>query len=616
MTVLRLLINNQWRESLRSVVWHRNLATNIFFGIVMFMVALNFLSLGVMIGQILEKVFPGADHVQRFNGLLIYYFLFDSVLRFFVQRNPGLHFKPYLGLPVSRSTLVNYLLFKSTLSFINLLPLFIFVPYTFQVIVPKAGAMAAASWLGGMAFLILTASLFNFYLMRRSFNSPGRLIAYFVVIASLVLCDYLDIFTLRDISAEVFGQLITNPPTVIIPMALLLLVYYSASGYFRKNLYLDRLAGQHTMGARSVSNYSFLESFGETGEFVALEIKLLIRNKRARSSMALAAVMLLVGAFFYASMQVAMEEYPQAEPLAEHLIPGQPVVTFRVEAGNIPEEAQVYITGDHARLNKWRRNYIPLEKQSDGSWQRRISFEEKSLVKFKFHLGKWDTERLEADGTIPRAFTMVVQGDTTMTFKAERWGEPEHLVFIDVMLIYMGVIFVGIMMLSYGQFMLAWESGYFDLILTQRINFQAYFRAKYLLLTVFGVLMFLITTPVIFISQQIFMVNLVLLIYNLGINSIIMFIMATYTRKKLDLDASIFSTQGKGANQFTLILPTMILPMLIFLPFALTDNREAGFAVLLFAGAAGLILHRSLLKWVIGLFLRQKYKITAAFKQN
>jgi hypothetical protein len=184
------------------------------------------------------------------------------------------------------------------------------------------------------------------------------------------------------------------------------------------------------------------------------------------------------------------------------------------------------------------------------------------------------------------------------------------------MMVYMGLIFVGILMLIYGQFMLAWESTYFDFLLSRKINFFKYLEAKYVLLIVLGIVMFLMTVPLVFVASEILYINAILSVYFIGVNPFVMFIVSGFTRKKLDLNANVFSTQGKGANQFTLIIPTIIVPLILFLPFALFDFPILGYFFLLSLGLTGIIFHRPLLRFCLKFIISQKYKITAGFKQN
>jgi hypothetical protein len=333
--------------------------------------------------------------------------------------------------------------------------------------------------------------------------------------------------------------------------------------------------------------------------------------------MSLVLMMLLIAPVFYMGLSRAMHRYPIPEPYhQEQPAPGEKTVIFRVLADTIPENAYVFVTGKQTKLGEWQPDKTPLIKKPEGSWERMISFPSGTLLKYKFTLGTWKTERLNPDGSTPEHYEVLVRSDTTLVHHASGWREPDHLFIIDIMLVYMGLTLISILMLVYGQFILAWESGYFELILVQPVNYLKYFRAKYILLLVFGGLVFLICTPLVLIERQILLINTILLIYSIGINPIVMLLMATYARKRLDLQASVFSTQGKGASQFVLILPTLIIPTLIFLPFAVSGHTQTGYIFLFLTGVAGCIFYRRLNLLVLHFFYRQRHNIISGFRSG
>ncbi len=109
--------------------------------------------------------------------------------------------------------------------------------------------------------------------------------------------------------------------------------------------------------------------------------------------------------------------------------------------------------------------------------------------------------------------------------------------------------------------------------------------------------------------------NSALFVYNIGVNSFAILAWATFSRKRMDLNASIFSTQGKGSSQFMMILPMLILPILLYLPFSLMGHPDLGFVFLAGLGVMGLLLSSTALRGVRKLFARQKYKMAVGFRQ-
>ena len=58
-------------------------------------------------------------------------------------------------------------------------------------------------------------------------------------------------------------------------------------------------------------------------------------------------------------------------------------------------------------------------------------------------------------------------------------------------------------------------------------------------------------------------------LYNIGVNTFVVFYIATFNRKRVDLNASLMSTQGKGSGQYLTIVPTFLLPIVIYFLFLL-----------------------------------------------
>jgi hypothetical protein len=257
-----------------------------------------------------------------------------------------------------------------------------------------------------------------------------------------------------------------------------------------------------------------------------------------------------------------------------------------------------------------------MQLQPDSSWMRVIAFPDAAEIRYIYTLGSWATETAKGDSLKPDTQTLAVTRDTTVVYADPQWKVPRRSVFADVMMIYMGILFTGIFMLFYGQFMLAWESGYFEFLITRNIDMRSYLNAKYVLMVCLGVINFLLMILLVFLSPVIVYINSALFVYNIGVNIPMLFFLVTFTRKRLDLNASIFGTQGKGASHYSTILPVLILPILIYLPFGLSGSGDTGMIVLGGIGIAGLILKRPVMDMIIRRLERQKYKMAAGFRQD
>ena len=93
--MIRWFIVNQWKESVRSTIWNRNLVGNIILGFVVLMIMMDLVLLGLFIDVVLKQGNPDKNPVILFNGILLYYFGFDLLLRYLAQSLPTLSVESY-----------------------------------------------------------------------------------------------------------------------------------------------------------------------------------------------------------------------------------------------------------------------------------------------------------------------------------------------------------------------------------------------------------------------------------------------------------------------------------------------------------------------------------------
>lgn len=191
----------------------------------------------------------------------------------------------------------------------------------------------------------------------------------------------------------------------------------------------------------------------------------------------------------------------------------------------------------------------------------------------------------------------------------------EEMIEFKFLLVYMGLAATGMAMLSYGQFL--WEGNYLDLILSRNVDLYDYYRAKYYLMIGLSIGIYLLLSPVVFLSVYFLLLNTALFLYNIGINTIVVMYLTTYSRKRLDLEESMLSPQGKGSSQYLTVLPTMILPLIvIYAPIAIVGSADLAVAAFGLLGLIGLLLHQPLLRMVVRQFKGQKFKILTAFRES
>ncbi|HEY4208887.1 MAG TPA: DUF5687 family protein [Puia sp.] len=297
------LLSHQWKSFWRGRNAGRNLATQIFIGFLIAYILASMLVFGLALGHILHKVAPGRDSVQIFCGLILYYFFIDLLLRFAVQELPVLSVQPYLGQNIRRTQMVGFLNIRALFHFLNLLPLLLFLPFACTEMAAHNGVPAAAAFIGAIVFTIIFSNYLILYIKRRIIVNAWWLVGFALVMIVFTVLDILGIISLHEWSSKLLGALLNKPILVLIPMVLGMASFFNNYRYLLTNLYLDE--GGKAEKAKTSREYSWLQQLGLTGELIAMEIKLMLRNKRPKALVRLSIVFMLYGFIFYQKSYMA-----------------------------------------------------------------------------------------------------------------------------------------------------------------------------------------------------------------------------------------------------------------------------------------------------------------------
>ncbi len=297
--MVKLLIQNQWREMRRSSIWQRNLIINIFLGLFVLYFAAIFIVIGLASKELLNQFYPDSDPVVIFNGFLLLFFLADLLIRFFFDDLPTMAMEPLLHLPIKKNTIINYLLVRSMLSVFNFLPLLTFVPFTIRLLLPEYGAIGMTAWLVSIVAVIIVNNFLSAYLKRIFVRNMGFVGAFIGGLLLLGLLEYLDLIPLNSISATVWGSVLSFPVASLAFIAVAFATYMLNYQYIAKHNYLDEITLKKKQVAGDLRALDYLERFGEMGRLLMLELKLILRSKRPRTILIMGAAFVLYGGIFF-----------------------------------------------------------------------------------------------------------------------------------------------------------------------------------------------------------------------------------------------------------------------------------------------------------------------------
>jgi len=467
---------------------------NIILALFMLYMVVCFLMIGFVLDRILIKSFPDNDPVELFNRILLYYFGLELLIRFFMQQMPAMSITPFLHLPVRRSSLMHFLLARSIISPINFISFLMFAPFAIRAVSAYYSGAAACWWLLALFLLVLFVIYLNVFIKRQMAVKPVVSLGCGLAFIALIVLEIFNIFSLSTLSSSLFGAILEQPLWILIPATLVAGAYLLNYRFLMVHSYPEEIDRRIRKKQVAVQNFGFMSRFGQIGELIGLELKMILRHKRTKSVLSIMPFFMLYGFLFYPN---------------------------------------------------------PYYK------------------------------------------------DSLM------W------------LIFTGIILSGMMMLAYGNFIVAWESKFFDGILTRKGSIHDYFRAKYYLLASFCIVSYLFTTPYAFFGMRILWIQTACFLFNIGVSTCIMLWFAQYNRKRIELaQGSAFNWQGTGAAQFIAMLPAMLLPVLIAGIFNWIGLGDWGLTVLALLGIVGILCH----KWIINIicqnFAQTKYAQAEGFRSN
>lgn len=246
---------------------------------------------GILLPPLFREMFPYMEpYYIMSKGFPTLLFL-DFALRFIFQKPPTQEIKPYLLLPVKKSTLINFLLLKPLTSTFNLIWLFMLVPFAFLTIFRFFGISGVFFYCFGFWLLALLNNYWYLLCITLINEKTLYLLLPVLFYIGLGVIEFTLNFPISTFFMHLGEAFIAGNFLVFISIIAEITALWLLNRYIiMKNLYAE-LAKNYDNKIKHVSDYRFLEHYGEVGEYFRLELKLLFRNKRSKS-------MFRMGCFF------------------------------------------------------------------------------------------------------------------------------------------------------------------------------------------------------------------------------------------------------------------------------------------------------------------------------
>ena len=312
----------EWKQFSRSSYFQKGIAIKILLALG----ALYFIGMAAFMGVAgyfgLQKVMPDKDPITVVNNFVIYWFLADMVFRYFLQQLPVLNIKPYMVIPIKRSTVIHFLLGKTSVSFFNFLPMFFFLPFSITSLVNGDYVVInVVAWFFSMLFFTLSINYLNFLLNKNNKVFYGIL----TVLVAAGLLQYYQVYSITEPAGYFFNTIYEKPYAVVIPLLLMVMLYRFNFKFIRKDFYLDGAISKETKDVHT-QELTWLNRFGKVAPFLKNDVRMIIRNKRPKQVLFMSFLFLFYGLIFYS--QESYQEMPAFLAFASMFVTGGFLMSF------------------------------------------------------------------------------------------------------------------------------------------------------------------------------------------------------------------------------------------------------------------------------------------------
>lgn len=284
--IQRELQKHQWKAIKRHPMYERNMALKVFTFIMFGMLGLQLLFFGFLLNDMLSDIGPYNFAIDTFNYYLLYILLFDFTIKYIGKQSQSMQIVPYLTLPIKRSKLFNFLLVKEFSNIWNLYFFFLIIPFSFKAIMPHYDFVSALAYILFFYLLCIGNSLLV-NIANNLLNRSGWFfflpIALVVGIVGITLIPGLNI---GDALVKVGEMVLDKNVFAWAALLIVLAVFWKINHTMMRAELYRALQGKKISEAGGFSfRIPFIDRLGNAGEFINLELKMILRSKRLKGQM-------------------------------------------------------------------------------------------------------------------------------------------------------------------------------------------------------------------------------------------------------------------------------------------------------------------------------------------
>jgi len=214
--------------------------------------------------------------------------------------------------------------------------------------------------------------------------------------------------------------------------------------------------------------------------------------------------------------------------------------------------------------------------------------------------------------TVIMSFLFVFYGLLFFTNSIEAYQNPAMRVFA-------GIFVSGGFLFTFGQFVPSWDSAYYQLMMSQNIQYREYISSKWWLM-VFGTLIStVIASFYLYFGWQTYMLIVVGAIYNIGVNSHLVMLGGAFVKTPIDLtmaNKAFGDKQAFNVKTMLVSIPKLLIPMVLYALGYYFFSATIGLLFVALAGVLGFAFRDKVFAMIEKIYKTEKYETIAAYKQK
>jgi hypothetical protein len=214
--------------------------------------------------------------------------------------------------------------------------------------------------------------------------------------------------------------------------------------------------------------------------------------------------------------------------------------------------------------------------------------------------------------TVIMSFLFIFYGLLFFSNSIEAYQNPAMQVFA-------GVFVSGGFLFTFGQFVPSWDSAYYQLMMSQNIQYREYISSKWWLMVIGTLISTIIASFYLYFGWQTYMLIVVGAIYNIGVNSHLVMLGGAFVKTPIDLtlaNKAFGDKQAFNIKTMLISIPKLAVPMILYALGYYLFSANIGFLFVALAGVLGFAFRNKVFEMIEKIYKTEKYATIAAYKKK